>query len=205
MVDILIHSSNEDFKLDLQNQISRFISDSHFVADLPDVIIIDDDSTVFADLRQVYPQIPIVFLGQTTDFNDTNLNIILRKPFRLNQLLDILCAANHNLDYSVDGYLRFNGYELRPRKKEIEDLTSAQIYKLTEKEIDILKYLYKNANQYVDKTDLQTNVWGYHQEVTTHTVETHIYRLRQKVEHGNRHLITTENGQYQLIMRNDYA
>ncbi len=205
MVDILIYSSNENFKQDLQNQISRFISDSRFVTDLPDIIIVDDEPAAFRDLRQLYSQIPIVFLGQMTDFNETNLNIMLGKPFRLNQLLDISRAANHKLDYSVDGYLRFNDYELRPRQKEIEDLTSAQVYKLTEKEIKILKYLYKNAHQYVDKTDLQTNVWGYHQEVATHTIETHIYRLRQKVEQGNRHLIATENGQYQLIMRDTHA
>lgn len=201
MVDILVYSSNDSFKQDLQNQISRFIADSRFESDIPDVIIVDDNQTFFQNLRQKHPQIPIVYLGQIDNFSDTNLNIILEKPFCLNQLLDILRAANHKLDYSVDGYLRFNNYELRPSQKEIEDLTSAQVYKLTEKEVNILKYLYKNANQYVDKTDLQTNVWGYHQEVATHTVETHIYRLRQKVEHGNRHLIVTDNNRYKLIMR----
>ena len=64
---------------------------------------------------------------------------------------------------------------------------------------NVLKYMYKVAPQFVSKTDLQTNVWQYSRDVTTHTIETHIYRLRQKVEQKcRRQLILTEGGQYKL-------
>ncbi|MBQ9034819.1 MAG: response regulator transcription factor [Alphaproteobacteria bacterium] len=200
-MDILVYSENENFKLDLQEQIMRYIPQCRFVEGAPDVIVLDEKFAMFEHLRQKFEQIPIIFLTDISDFVATNLNIPVKKPFRLINLLDMITAANNKLDCSTDGYLRFNQYELRPQQKEIEDLVTQQIYKLTEKEVNILKYLYKNADKYIDKTDLQTNVWQYHQEVTTHTVETHIYRLRQKVEQCGRSLILIENGKYKLITR----
>ena len=119
------------------------------------------------------------------------------------QLLDILRAANNKFDYSGKGNIQFNHYELRPSQKEIVDLDNSITTKLTAKEVDILRYLYKNAGQFVSKNDLQTNVWLYNENVTTHTIETHIYRLRQKVEKNGRRLILTESGCYQLIMDNE--
>ena len=62
-----------------------------------------------------------------------------------------------------------------------------------------MKYLYKTSGHYVSKGDLQRNVWKYSEDVATHTIETHIYRLRQKVEqNGGRRLIVTDNGGYML-------
>ena len=63
-----------------------------------------------------------------------------------------------------------------------------------------MKYLYKNRNRIVSKNELLQEVWGYAPDATTHTIETHIYRLRQKVEHNNAEaqLITTVEGGYQL-------
>ena len=204
-MDILVYSENENFKQDLQEQIMRYIPQCRFVENAPDVIVIDEKFAMFEHLRQKFEQIPIIFLTDISDFVATNLNIPLKKPLRLMNLLDMITAANNKLDCSVDGYLRFNQYELHPQQKEIEDLATQQRYKLTEKEVNILKYLYKNADKYVDKADLQTNVWQYHQEVTTHTVETHIYRLRQKLEQSGRPFILTENGRYRLIVRKDNA
>ena len=115
-------------------------------------------------------------------------------------LLDVVRAANHKLDHTTEGYLRFNDFELHPSQKEMIDLQGMRQIKLTEREVGILKYLYKNAAEYVSKSDLQTNVWQYNEEVATHTVETHIYRLRQKAETKNRRLILTNNGRYKLVM-----
>ena len=71
--------------------------------------------------------------------------------------------------------------------------------KLTEREVDILKYLYQNSDVISSKENLLENVWGYSADVTTHTIETHIYRLRQKVEEeGGSQLIITENNGYRL-------
>ena len=80
------------------------------------------------------------------------------------------------------------------------NLRNKEIVKLTEKEVSILQYLYKIRDRIVTKSELLQEVWGYNPDVTTHTIETHIYRLRQKVEHEdkNAQLIITEEGGYFL-------
>lgn len=198
MAHILFISDNEDFAEDLKAQILRFAPDFSFVENAPDLLLIDENSECCNELRQKYPTIPLIFLSAENKENDI-LNIYVKKPFSLMSFLDVLRAANNNLDNSADGYLTFNDYELRPNLREIVDIQSGDIIKLTEREIDILKYLYKNQGHYVSKSDLQRNVWKYNEEVATHTIETHIYRLRQKVEQkGGRRLIITENGGYML-------
>ena len=198
MAHILFISDNEDFAEDLKAQILRFAPDFSFVENAPDLLLIDEDSECCNELRQKYPTIPLIFLSAENKENDM-LNIYVKKPFSLMSFLDVLRAANNNLDNSADGYLTFNDYELRPNLREIVDIQSGDVIKLTEREIDILKYLHKNQGHYVSKSDLQRNVWKYNEEVATHTIETHIYRLRQKVEQkGGRRLIITENGGYML-------
>lgn len=198
MAHILFISDNKDFAEDLKAQILRFAPDFSFVENAPDLLLIDEDSECCNELRQKYPTIPLIFLSAENKENDI-LNIYVKKPFSLMSFLDVLRAANNNLDNSADGYLTFNDYELRPNLREIVDIQSGDVIKLTEREIDILKYLYKNQGHYVSKSDLQRNVWKYNEEVATHTIETHIYRLRQKVEQkGGRRLIITENGGYML-------
>lgn len=198
MAHILFISDNEDFAEDLKAQILCFAPDFSFVENAPDLLLIDENSECCNELRQKYPTIPLIFLSAENKENDI-LNIYVKKPFSLMSFLDVLRAANNNLDNSADGYLTFNDYELRPNLREIVDIQSGDVIKLTEREIDILKYLYKNQGHYVSKSDLQRNVWKYNEEVATHTIETHIYRLRQKVEQkGGRRLIITENGGYML-------
>ena len=199
MLHILLVSDNQDFAEDLKAQVSRFAPDLSFVENKPDLLIVDDDKEKMLELRQNYPSIPLVFLSSEQPEETDNLNIFVKKPFSLACLLDVLRAANNKLDNSVDGYLFFNDYELRPNKKEIVDLINKRVVKLTEKEINVLKYLYKTKDDFVSKNDLQRNVWKYNEDVTTHTIETHIYRLRQKVEkEGGRRLIITDNGGYKL-------
>ncbi|MBR2137329.1 MAG: winged-helix domain-containing protein [Alphaproteobacteria bacterium] len=198
MPDIYVWSANEDLKTDLEGQISKYIEGSVLNAEKPDVIVIDEDFAQYELWRDKFPATPIVFLASAPQLKSDRLNIVVKKPFKLVQFLDILKAANHKLDHSEEGYIFFNGYQLKPFAKMIEDQTCGKSFKLTEKEVDILKYLYKNDGHYVSKTDLQTNVWKYSSDVTTHTIETHIYRLRQKVEQPHRRLIITHNNGYKL-------
>ncbi|MEE6206995.1 MAG: response regulator transcription factor [Alphaproteobacteria bacterium] len=199
MVKISIISDNDDLKADLTNQFSRFVTDAEIVDDLPDIIIYDGNMASGQNIRAEYASVPIVYLLQDGDDKSDHLNICLKKPLRLMRLLDIVRSANNKLDSSDAGCLTFNNYRLYPNKREIVDLVSQTSVKLTEKEVGIIKYLYKNAPDFVSKNDLQTNVWGYNEDVTTHTIETHIYRLRQKVEPDNgRRLIITDNGGYKL-------
>src|SRR6478672_10468767 len=75
------------------------------------------------------------------------------------------------------------------------------IVRLTEKETSILKYLYRAGEKVVTRDVLLQEVWGYNSGVTTHTLETHIYRLRQKIEKDPSHaeLLVTETGGYKLV------
>ena len=200
MVNIAIFSDNEDFKNDLTLQISRFVEDADICSDKPDVIIVDENKELFKQKRAEYPLVPMLFLTTDSLSDNDNLNVYVHKPFKLMNFLDVVRAANNKLDNSTAGFLRFGGYELRPNQKEIADLENDEVIKLTEKEVSIIKYLYKENNEFVSKNDLQTNVWQYNENVTTHTVETHIYRLRQKVERNERRLIVTEGGKYKLNM-----
>ena len=73
--------------------------------------------------------------------------------------------------------------------------------RLTEKETAILRYLYRSGQNPVSREVLLQEVWGYNSGVTTHTLETHIYRLRQKIEKdpANAALLVTEAGGYKLV------
>ena len=191
---------NVDFYDDLAQQISRYVADANIGSDNPDLLITDNAEN-YDNIRVQYANIPIILLTDEAKKQSDKLNIVLPKPLKLMHLLDIIRSANNKLSNSSDGYLYFNNYELHPNSKEIIDLTDNSIVKLTEREVDIIKYLYKQTNEYISKTDLQTNVWQYNKEVTTHTIETHIYRLRQKVEKNDgRKLIVISNGKYKLNM-----
>jgi DNA-binding response OmpR family regulator len=76
-----------------------------------------------------------------------------------------------------------------------------QKVRLTEKETAILKYLYRAGQKVVNRDTLLHEVWGYNSGVTTHTLETHIYRLRQKIEKepARAELLITEGGGYKLV------
>ncbi len=78
---------------------------------------------------------------------------------------------------------------------------SKQKVRLTEKETAILKYLYRSGNMVVGRDTLLDEVWGYNAGVTTHTLETHVYRLRQKIESdpSNAEILVTEPGGYRLV------
>lgn len=204
MSTIAICSENQDFAEDLRIQTEKYVPEFK-VCDideeiLPDVVIIDDKVEVFAEIRALYKNIPLIFLASGKyEIVESGLNIVLKKPFSLMRFLDVLRSANNKLDNSEEGYLNLGAYELRPSDKEIENINNSEITKLTEKEVNILKYLYKFADAYISKNDLQKNVWKYNENVSTHTVETHIYRLRRKVEkNGAPQLILTDKGGYKL-------
>ncbi|MBO6281166.1 MAG: response regulator transcription factor [Alphaproteobacteria bacterium] len=199
MVKISIISDNNELKDDLANQLSRFVSGAEIVTDSPDVIVYDGKMLSAQSVRADYASVPIIYLVDDGDDIGDELNICLKKPLRLMRLFDVVRSANNKLDGSEAGCLTFNDYRLYPNKREIIDLISGNVFKLTEKEVGIIKYLYRKAPEFVSKNDLQINVWQYNEDVTTHTIETHIYRLRQKVEQDNgRRLIITDKGGYKL-------
>jgi DNA-binding response OmpR family regulator len=114
--------------------------------------------------------------------------------------LDDVQSAAHFAAGSESYHITFGHYDLSPLHKELTDCLTGTPIKLTEKEVAVIRYLYNNTDRIVDKTELLREVWGYHPDASTHTIETHIYRLRQKVERDNTSapFILTEDGGYKL-------
>ena len=203
MSNIVFYSHNTDFADDLAGQIERYAPEFQLRCgndSSVDIAIIDNDMAEYNRLRREHKNIPLIFLfDDKHDIDENSLNIALKKPFSLSHFFDILHSARNKLDNSKDGYLNFGIYQLRPVEKELENLHSREITKLTEREVDIIKYLHKFPDVFVSKSELQRNVWKYNDEVSTHTVETHIYRLRCKVEKNDApQLIYTDKGGYKL-------
>lgn len=209
MPNILLLSNNEDFALDLSEQITLYAHDFTILPQddensLIDMIILDERAQDLKTLRAHHPNTPIILLQKDGDdsVESSVLNQVIFKPLSLEGLLNQIQAGINLVDNSEAGYLNFNRYELRPLQKEIYNERNGETIKLTEKEVAIIKFLYKNKDKIVSKNDLLQEVWGYSPDVSTHTIETHIYRLRQKVEHEDTsaQLIVTEDGGYKLVL-----
>lgn len=208
MPNLLFISDNASFAEDLCGQIKYHAPEFNILPEddggVLDIIILDDKASLLKEIRAKHPKTPVFILQSEaeTTLESSNLNIVVSKPLQLDSFLNQLCAGNNLLDKSADGYLHFNNYELRPIAKEILNQRNNEVIKLTEKEVSIIKYLYRAKDKIVGKNELLQEVWGYSPDVSTHTIETHIYRLRQKVEHDNpeAQLIMTEDGGYKLKM-----
>ena len=132
---------------------------------------------------------------------DAGANDYVMKPFRLGVLLARIRAQLLLQEQSEDAVLSIGPYTFKPSAKMlIEDATEKKV-RLTEKETSILKFLYRAGDKVVGRDTLLDKVWDYNAGVTTHTLETHVYRLRQKIElnPSNAEILVTEPGGYRLI------
>lgn len=149
---------------------------------------------------------PVVMLtGQDSDSDtilglESGANDYVTKPFRFAVLLARVRAQLRQHEQSEDAVFTIGDYTFRPSAKTLIDESGSKI-RLTEKETSILKYLYRSGEKVVTRDILLHEVWGYNAGVTTHTLETHIYRLRQKIEKdpSNAELLLTETGGYKLV------
>ena len=169
--------------------------------DLPDM----DGREACRLLRKDGVSTPIIMLtGQSSDSDtvlglESGANDYVTKPFRFAVLLARIRAHLRSHEQSEDAVFRIGPYEFRPAAKVLID-DKARKVRLTEKETNILKYLYRAGAKAVSREELLTEVWGYNAGVTTHTLETHIYRLRQKIEKdpANAAILITDRGGYRL-------
>jgi DNA-binding response OmpR family regulator len=131
---------------------------------------------------------------------DSGANDYVVKPFRFAVLLARIRSQLRQHEHSEDAVFRVGPYTFKPAQKLLirED---AKKVRLTEKETAIIKFLYRSGEQSVSRETLLADVWGYNAGVSTHTLETHIYRLRQKIERDPSHaeILVTEGGGYRLI------
>lgn len=157
-------------------------------------------------LRKAGVKCPILMLtGHDSDADtilglDAGANDYVTKPFKFPVLLARIRAQLRQHEQSENAIFQLGPYQFKPAMKLLVDETDRKI-RLTEKETNILKFLYRAPDGVVARDVLLHEVWGYNAGVTTHTLETHIYRLRQKIEPdpSNAQLLVTESGGYRLV------
>ncbi|MEO1749995.1 MAG: response regulator transcription factor, partial [Pseudomonadota bacterium] len=125
---------------------------------------------------------------------DAGANDYVTKPFKFPVLLARIRAQLRQHEQSEDAIFTLGPYTFKPALKMLMTDDNRKI-RLTEKETNILKFLYRSPDGVVARDVLLHEVWGYNAGVTTHTLETHIYRLRQKIEPdpSNARLLVTES------------
>lgn len=191
------------------SEASRHLSaaESRFDSIILDISLPDGDGRDFcAQVRKQGHTMPIIMLTGAADEDDVvsglnaGANDYIAKPFRVNELLARLQAQLRLFDTSEDAVFTIGHYTFRPAAKLLVRQDNNQRIRITAKEVDILKFLYRHANRVVSRQVLLDEVWGYNTGVTTHTLETHIYRLRQKIERdpANCCLLMTAAGGYKL-------
>ena len=157
-------------------------------------------------MRKSGVKCPVVMLtGHDTDADtilglDAGANDYISKPFKFPVLLARIRAQLRTHEQSEDAIFQLGPYTFKPAMKMLITEDDKKI-RLTEKETNILKFLYRANDGTVARDVLLHEVWGYNAGVTTHTLETHIYRLRQKIEPdpSNARLLVTESGGYRLM------
>jgi DNA-binding response OmpR family regulator len=178
----------------------------------PAAIVLDislPDMTGFEACRRLREQgvkAPIIMLTgaaqeeeQQVEGLEAGANDYVLKPFKFSVLLARIRAHLRSHESSEDAVYWVGPYEFRPALRVLVNSEQKKI-RLTDKEAAILRYLYRSGEKPVGRDELLREVWGYNANVTTHTLETHIYRLRQKIEPDVQtpKLLITESGGYRL-------
>lgn len=172
-------------------------------AGLPDM----DGRDVCRLMRRNGSKSPIIMLtAQHSDAEtilclDAGANDYIMKPFKIATLLATMRSHLRQHEQSDDEIFTIGPYSFRPSEKLLIDENQNRTIRLTEKETAILKYLYRTADRMVKREILLGALWGYNARVTTHTLETHIYRLRQKIERDPSKvaILVTDPGGYRLV------
>lgn len=179
---------------------------------LYDLIILDvglpdtDGRELCRLMRKQGVKSPVLMLtGHDSDADtilglDAGANDYVSKPFKFPVLLARIRAQLRQHEQSEDAVFTLGPYTFKPSMKLLVTEDDRKV-RLTEKETNILKFLYRSTDGVVARDTLLHEVWGYNAGVTTHTLETHIYRLRQKIEPdpSNARLLVTESGGYRLV------
>jgi DNA-binding response OmpR family regulator len=195
---VAAENGNKGVQVTKTEQIDLVIMD----VGLPDI----DGCEAARILRRNGFKAPIIMLtGHDTDSDiilglESGANDYVTKPFRFAVLLARVRTLLRQYETSEDAVFTIGPYTFRPSSKLLLNLNGSKV-RLTEKETSILRHLYRAGQRSVPRQTLLREVWGYNSEVTTHTLETHIYRLRQKIEKDAilPAILITEVGGYKLM------
>jgi DNA-binding response OmpR family regulator len=163
--------------------------DARFDMIILDVSLPDGDGCDFCvQLRRNGCHVPVIMLtGASSETDvvrglDAGASDYVVKPFRSNELIARIRAQLDIFDNSIDAVFSIGEFTFRPSARLLLKQEQKQRIRLTGKEVELLKFLYKIRDCTATRQTLLDNVWGYSPGATTHTLETHIYRLRQKIE-----------------------
>ena len=163
----LLYEILYEIKDNLSFNIENYVSEDIFLKkpdlDLKNYLIISKPNNKLLLDKKIDPKV----------FLDLNLF-----PIRLNKLVELINIKLIQLKFNHQSKIIIKDYELNLNSKFISKGNLS--LKLTEKEIEIILYLNETKTKH-DVADLQKNIWGYSADMETHTVETHIYRLRKKI------------------------
>lgn len=197
----------EVFEADCGTAAMGRVKDQLFDLIILDVGLPDTDGRELCRLmRKQGVKAPVLMLtGHDSDADtilglDAGANDYVTKPFKFPVLLARIRAQLRQHEQSEDAVFTLGPYTFKPSMKLLVTEDDKKV-RLTEKETNILKFLYRSTDGVVARDTLLHEVWGYNAGVTTHTLETHIYRLRQKIEPdpSNARLLVTESGGYRLV------
>ena len=214
--DMLRETLTEQFSLHDEFSVSESATATAGIkaikADAPDLVILDvnlpdmDGREACKLIRRNGYKGPVILLTAQASEADTILgldagaNDYVTKPFRFAVLLARIRAHLRQHEHSEDATFKVGPYNFKPSAKLLLRDDNRKI-RLTEKETAIIKFLLRSGEQIVSRDVLLQDVWGYNAGVTTHTLETHVYRLRQKIERDPSHaeILVTEGGGYKLV------
>ena len=133
--------------------------------------------------------------------DDPDKIFLIEKPFKLTTLFNYLDSLKKTETFHNSTKYLMDHIIFSPSKKTISNLETSYTEHLTEKENNLLIYFYNNKNEEILKKDLLTKIWGFSEKINTHTLETHIYRLKQKLNKVDNDLslsLKNKNGLYYL-------
>ena len=191
------------YSIEKNENVLSVLTNTHFDAFILNLNDLERDIPTFFDIihnNNKHKNIIIYYDKPLTNVTDTDKSIIyLKKPFKISFLLKYLKDyENNNKENNSEIYL-MDKLVFLPFQKIIMNKMTNKNKHLTEKETNLLKYLYNNKNSLVLKKNLLNSVWKINENVNTHTLETHLYRLKQKLYNLEPKLtfsLINQNGKY---------
>lgn len=202
-----LHEEYETSEAETGTAALELIDRETFDAMLLDIALPDmDGREICRSLRRKGNHLPIILLSGLDSEADSILgldagaNDYVTKPFKLGVLLARLRAHLRQHELSEDASFVVGPYTFRPSSKLLHHVTDARDISLSDKESAILKHLYRAGDTAVSHETLYSEIWDYNASLMTHTLQTHIYRLRQKIEPNpsKPEILISEPGGYRL-------
>ena len=184
---LIIYNSNTLFDIlyEIREKINYILIKISKIEELNNIIDVEDSNYLLISDKKIKKLIKINHL------------FIKNKPFKITSLLEKINISLLKNNYSGQSNLKINNYSLNINSRAL--IKNERSLKLTQKEVEVIVYL-NNSDNSMPISSLQKEVWGHNSSLETHTVETHIYRLRRKISQkfGDNQFIKSVNDGYKI-------